>query len=451
MKYHGNYCGPNWSDGKQQPSVVGSLLPIDDFDLTCQKHDAVYATSTEPEDLQRADREFVRANWGKGPQRHLAALAVGAQMMVRSLDIMTKKHKQTDTEKKILNHWNTMVKNNMLKLPTPMPAQPARKRMEDVPKMKKEALPAAYMVTSRTGNPKTKLSKDGNVVLKHRGLISGFTGSTTFTATNFQINPGLGATFPWASQLARSYDKYRFRKLSFEYRSVVATTTPGVVMMSFDYDTLDSIPASKFEHSQTTPNVEGNAFNSFVLRVECDNTYRFVRQGAIASGDLKTYDFGQLVVSSSYGTAALCGEVYVDYEVELSKPSHGVPITVKASTSSASYYVVPGSTFSGTASPCTCVVANQLKFTRPGEYLISTTVLGSSLVLATAPSLVAGYSAGAAIVAVDGTSTVGGASALTSNYKCRVGAGDSVTFDSLVSGIKSATFISVVEGEYSIL
>lgn len=44
MKY-GNYCGPYWSNGRIQRSVVGDLLPVDEFDETCRDHDASIPTA----------------------------------------------------------------------------------------------------------------------------------------------------------------------------------------------------------------------------------------------------------------------------------------------------------------------------------------------------------------------------------------------------------------------
>lgn len=81
MKYHGNYCGPNWSAGKRQPSVADSdVQPIDDFDASCQQHDRAYALS---KDLKGADIKFYKENIGKGLKRSIAALAVGAQSLLR--------------------------------------------------------------------------------------------------------------------------------------------------------------------------------------------------------------------------------------------------------------------------------------------------------------------------------------------------------------------------------
>lgn len=90
MRYHGNYCGPNWSAGRHQASVVSDVSPIDEFDRTCQVHDAAYATGS---DLDAADRTFVADNLANYDiTRWLAAAAVGGQVLLRSLDRSTTLH-----------------------------------------------------------------------------------------------------------------------------------------------------------------------------------------------------------------------------------------------------------------------------------------------------------------------------------------------------------------------
>jgi hypothetical protein len=87
MRYHGNYCGPNWSAGQHQLSVTSDVPAIDDFDETCKMHDAAYATAT---DLEAADWQFAADNLATtNPKRWLAGGLVGVQGLVRSLDRLT--------------------------------------------------------------------------------------------------------------------------------------------------------------------------------------------------------------------------------------------------------------------------------------------------------------------------------------------------------------------------
>lgn len=83
MNYHGNYCGPGWSAGKYQNSVVSDVPAIDEFDDTCKLHDAAYAAHG---DLLHADLLFANRNFGKGFKRSAAAIAVGGQAAIRAID-----------------------------------------------------------------------------------------------------------------------------------------------------------------------------------------------------------------------------------------------------------------------------------------------------------------------------------------------------------------------------
>jgi len=80
MKIHGDYCGPNWSAGEHQSSVVSTIPARDEFDQTCKEHDAVYANKG---DTRSADLEFARRNIGRGPIRTAAGMAVGLQGLAR--------------------------------------------------------------------------------------------------------------------------------------------------------------------------------------------------------------------------------------------------------------------------------------------------------------------------------------------------------------------------------
>lgn len=79
-KYHGEYCGPGWSDGKWQDSVCGYATARDEFDQSCKEHDCRYFKKRK---LKEADEMFYKQNIGKGVKRSAAAIAVGLQGMTR--------------------------------------------------------------------------------------------------------------------------------------------------------------------------------------------------------------------------------------------------------------------------------------------------------------------------------------------------------------------------------
>lgn len=86
FRLHGNYCGPGWSAGKWQTSVVSDVKPTDAFDATCKEHDAAYATG---EDLRSADLRFARQNiLSLNPLQVFAGVGVGLQGLGRTIGVL---------------------------------------------------------------------------------------------------------------------------------------------------------------------------------------------------------------------------------------------------------------------------------------------------------------------------------------------------------------------------
>lgn len=86
-RYHGDYCGPGWSDGKWQDSVCGYATAHDHFDQTCKDHDCKYSKKRK---LKEADSEFYKQNFGKGFKRTAAAVVVGTQGAFRKSSLPEK-------------------------------------------------------------------------------------------------------------------------------------------------------------------------------------------------------------------------------------------------------------------------------------------------------------------------------------------------------------------------
>ena len=70
------------------------------------------------------------------------------------------------------------------------------------------------------------------------------TGGPAFRVDGAIINPGLATSFPWLSQLAANYQKFRFRYLRFFYSSAVSTATAGSAFLDMEYDYLDTAPTT---------------------------------------------------------------------------------------------------------------------------------------------------------------------------------------------------------------
>lgn len=164
-----------------------------------------------------------------------------------------------------------------------------------------------------------------SIRVRHREFLWDIIGSTEFAWDNFAVNPGVAETFPWLSQIANRYESYRFHSLRFVYEPATSTATSGTVMLACDYDASDVGPETK-----TVMMSYKNAVRSAPW-AECRNesdpsdlrksvTY-YVRSGAVASTDIKTYDVANFYIATSGQAASTAiGELYVEYDVELLTP-----------------------------------------------------------------------------------------------------------------------------------
>lgn len=69
---YGNYCGPNWSSGRESGSLVWDKKPIDWLDHCCYCHDKGYDSYNQA-DLYNADVEFLNClqNIPEGERKNL--------------------------------------------------------------------------------------------------------------------------------------------------------------------------------------------------------------------------------------------------------------------------------------------------------------------------------------------------------------------------------------------
>lgn len=423
--FHGNYCGPYWSAGKLQRSVVSDVLPTDEFDSTCKEHDSTYARNG---DLKTADEDFYSANIGKGPLRSGAAIAVGIQGLLRARKNSTKNTTQ-----------------NMPNLRTNAKKKTAYSNTTSKGNDRVTGAPVAISTRRTTSKPKITHSATG-VTVTHRTFLSPVSNEAAFTIEKYPTNPALASTFPWLSKIAARYDKYRYKKLKFEYRSVAATSTAGVIMMSFDFDASDTTPGSKLVQAQTVPNAENNSWMNNDLTIKTDNLWRFTRQGTVTGTDIKTYDYGNLFISSLYGNGVVSGELYVDYIVELDKPSHPAPLAMTITAGS-----VLGAPFTssvvltGLAQPWSVVPSlptTTLQADTPGEYLLIQRVLGTGITAMANPT-------------TDGVVTlklqVIGATNSMSVWKVRLDKSDYIAFNNVTATTQTNIDVYVNEWDYSTL
>lgn len=174
-------------------------------------------------------------------------------------------------------------------------------------------------------------------IIRHREFIGNIIGSTAFTINTWNVNPGDDATFPWLSNIAANYEKYRPIGMVFEFKSTSASalnstnTALGTVMLAPRYNAVSqSVPASKMEMLQIENCVSICPAESGMVGIECAKNYNPLGVlynrvgGAVPSGSEQLYDFCDFYLATEgMQASATIGELWVTYEIELLTPILG--------------------------------------------------------------------------------------------------------------------------------
>lgn len=211
MRYHGNYCGPNWSAGRHQPSVVSDIAATDEFDQTCKVHDAAYATGS---DLETADYTFAADNLYTGsPKRMLAGMLVGIQGIGRSIDRLTTYQTQRMTQKKVNLRGASTTPTTGAKTPVSAVAAPATigsiMRGQTPLTVKKDSTSISLSVSTCVGRvPAANQSTFPELVAMQ------------------YLNP-LTLGNDEVQNMVRVYQRYRIKSATIMYRPFQGTNTGG--------------------------------------------------------------------------------------------------------------------------------------------------------------------------------------------------------------------------------
>lgn len=246
-----------------------------------------------------------------------------------------------------------------------------------------------------------------NITFRHREYIGDISSSVLFESKVFQVNPGLDETFPYLAAIARNFQQYKFKGLIFEFKSTSANalnstnTALGTVALAMQYQSDCANFNNKNQLLNEMWSVDGKPSENVLLPVECDPSMTtipllYTRSAAQpANSDLKMYDLGKVTIATvGSQAAAVIGELWVSYEVELQKPQLYAGLAIGSET--AHYSLVPTS-----AAPLSTpakyldnigltLTANSITFpvSAQGKYLVTYTceTTGAGAVL-TAPAV----------------------------------------------------------------
>lgn len=328
---YGNYCGPYWSDGKLQTSVCGSTEPVDEFDETCQAHDCAYALH---HDLQEADFRFAKANLGKGPLRTAAGILVGTQGLLRG--VFQRQTPEQGPNSSLNNEEPREMKKNLKinKRSAGNAPQPKQARRQAQPGLQTQlsTVPAAYGYSMMSTAPRvTRKANSATIVgSDYAGTVYGATTALYEAAASIPLNPSY---FNAASlgTLARTYEKFRFRKAVVEYIPMVPTSTNGQLVMtsvrSIKQPFLDGSTSTFLSRALSQGNaVATPIWRQASLNVSCSDDWMTV--DPLIDSDLDDSIAEEIQVYTDTTASSSYGILIVHYEIEFKDPLYTFHSTV---------------------------------------------------------------------------------------------------------------------------
>jgi len=173
------------------------------------------------------------------------------------------------------------------------------------------------------------------VIIRHKEYLGDILPSTPFASTNFFINPGLSATFPWLAPIANNFEQYEWRGLVFEFRSMSGdaltstNTALGTVIMATDYNVLATPFANKSAMENNEYSTSCKPSCGMIHPIECARgqtpvTRLYTRSSTPpANSDQRLYDIGRFQIATqgmqSNGVGVI-GELWASYEIKFLKP-----------------------------------------------------------------------------------------------------------------------------------
>nr|WBO25603.1 coat protein [Sclerophthora macrospora virus A] len=176
---------------------------------------------------------------------------------------------------------------------------------------------------------------DQKIMVRHREFVMEVRSAINFSVQRtFPLNPGMSQSFPWLAKLASSFQQYSIKGMVFHYvptsGSAISGTNNalGSIMLQTSYRANDSTPQSKVECLNEYWACESVPSETFAHPIECnpkENPFQvqYIRTGAVPAGDnVLLYDLGltSIAVSGCQVDGVTLGDLWVTYEVELSKP-----------------------------------------------------------------------------------------------------------------------------------
>lgn len=185
--------------------------------------------------------------------------------------------------------------------------------------------PVAINVTKQTSAASIISNGNKSRRVKHTEMIGDLAGSVAFAVNKYEVNPGIVATFPWLSTLAKEWEQYRFHKLTFTYANRCSTATKGSVIIAPDYDPSDPAPTTEMAVTSYRDAISASSWKECSSILDPDAMYplgprKYVRINNVP-GSKKVYDAANVYFcTADQADTTVIGKVFVTYDIEFFIP-----------------------------------------------------------------------------------------------------------------------------------
>lgn len=195
----------------------------------------------------------------------------------------------------------------------------------------KDPVQANSLYSAALTTPKFADSSNHGTMIQHRESLGVFKSSTGFARSSININPGL-AVFPWLSNVAPAWQRYKLHGAIIEWVPRVSQISPdasGSVILSSRYDLTTAAPTSIQEAECTFGAVVGRPMDMMAMPIECKPSMTptnvlNVRFGSLPTGgNLQFFDHC-IIDLCTYGMATSTtniGEMFITYDIEFQMPT----------------------------------------------------------------------------------------------------------------------------------
>jgi len=224
-----------------------------------------------------------------------------------------------------------------------MVTKTAKKKAPKLAGLKTRSMPVAQGVAVKRAPVKVS-GGNGTISISKRDYFQSVVGSSsTFTLQNggqgFLLDPADFTMFPWLASVACNFQRFKLRKMRFEYQSESPSSVTGVVMVAFDRNSNRTPPTSKLSMMQIAGVLKCNSWDSVAYDIPCDNTEYWITPYSefnspgvpgnvilpYPQGDPRTTNAGIVYIATSATQTSTIGEVWIDYTFELRMATVSLP------------------------------------------------------------------------------------------------------------------------------